>query len=149
MARGVKGSRAAKKEPAGERKARKPYPTFDERIAMVDAKIKQLEELIQSRAQLIAETEAKLNERKAALTKNQEALEKAKAKKEHLIELKNRPEKPVRPKGDPAEVKARRQEAAAKAREARKAKKAQMEALMEKLAQSGKTIEELMAELEK
>ena len=72
---------------------------------MADAKIKQLEELIQSRAQLIAETEAKLNERKAALTKNQEALEKAKAKKEHLIELKNRPEKPVRPKGDPAEVK--------------------------------------------
>ena len=141
MARGVKGSGAAKKEPAGERKARKPYPTFDERIAMADAKIKQLEELIQSRAQLIAETEAKLNER--------EALEKAKAKKEHLIELKNRPEKPVRPKGDPAEVKARRQEAAAKAREARKAKKAQMEALMEKLAQSGKTIEELMAELEK
>ena len=97
MARGVKGSGAAKKEPTGERKARKPYPTFDERIAMADAKIKQLEELIQSRAQLIAETEAKLNERKAALTKNQEALEKAKAKKEHLIELKNRPEKPVRP----------------------------------------------------
>ena len=69
MARGVKGSGAAKKEPTGERKARKPYPTFDERIAMADAKIKQLEELIQSRAQLIAETEAKLNERKAALTK--------------------------------------------------------------------------------
>ena len=141
MARGLKVYGEAKKEPAGERKTRKPYPTFDERIAMADAKIKQLEELIQSRAQLIAETEAKLNERKA--------LEKAKAKKEHLIELKNRPEKPVRPKGDPAEVKARRQEAAAKAREARKAKKAQMEALMEKLAQSGKTIEELMAELEK
>ena len=37
----------------------------------------------------------------------------------------------------------------AKAREAKKAQKAQMEALMEKLAQSGKTIEELMAELEK
>ena len=47
----------------------------------------------------------------------------------------------------PEERAAHRREALAKAREAKKTKKAQMEALMEKLAQSGKSIEELMAEL--
>ena len=61
----------------------------------------------------------------------------------------NKPAKEPKPKLSPEERAAQRRETLAKAREAKKARKAQMEALMEKLAQSGKTIEELMAELEK
>ena len=61
--------------------------------------------------------------------------------------LMNKPAKEPKPKLSPEERAAHRREALAKAREAKKTKKAQMEALMEKLAQSGKSIEELMAEL--
>ena len=69
------------------------------------------------------------------------------AKREHLVALMNKPAKEPKPKLSPEERAAHRREALAKAREAKKTKKAQMEALMEKLAQSGKSIEELMAEL--
>lgn len=44
---------------------------------------------------------------------------------------------------------AKSQEALAKARETKKAQKAQVDTFMEKLAQSGKTIEKLIAELAK
>ena len=54
----------------------------------------------------------------------------------------NKPAKEPKPKLSPEERAAHRREALAKAREAKKTKKAQMEALMEKLAQSGKSIEE-------
>ena len=98
---------------------------------------------------MIAQTEAKLAERKEALAKSQAMLEKVLAKREHLVALMNKPEKQSKPKLSPEERAAHRREALAKAREAKKAQKAQMEALMEKLAQSGRTIEELMAELDK
>ena len=71
------------------------------------------------------------------------------AKRERLVALMNKPEKQPKPKLSPEERAAHRREALAKAREAKKVQKARMEALMEKLAQSGKTIEELMAELDK
>ena len=102
-----------------------------------------------SRAALIAQTEAKLEGRKAALAKSQEAVEKAVAKRGRLVTLMNKPAKEPKPKLSPEERAEHRREALAKAREAKKAQKAQMEALMEKLAQSGKTIDELMEELNK
>lgn len=148
MPRGVKGSG---KKPVNaqktttEKKERKPYPTYEERIAAADQKIEQLQKLNASREELIAQTEAKLEERKEALAKSQAML----AKREHLVALMNKPEKQPKPKLSPEERAAHRREALAKAREAKKAQKAQMEVLMEKLAQSGKTIEELMAELDK
>ena len=152
MPRGVKGSGKKpvnSKKPITEKKERKPYPTYQERIEMADRKIEQLQQLNASREALIAQTEAKLEERKAALVKSQEALEKVTAKRERLVALMNKPVKEPKPKLSPEERAAQRRETLAKAREAKKARKAQMEALMEKLAQSGKTIEELMAELEK
>ena len=152
MPRGVKGSGKKPvnaKKTATEKKERKPYPTYQERIEAADKKIEQLQKLNVSRKELIAQTEAKLAERKEALAKSQEALEKVLAKREHLVALMNKPAKDPKPKLSPEERAAHRREALAKAREAKKAQKAQMEALMEKLVQSGKTIEELMAELEK
>ncbi len=134
---------------AMEKKERKPYPTYQERIEAADKKIEQLQKLNASREALIAQTEVKLEERKAALAKSREALEKVTAKRERLVDLMNKPEKQPKPKLSPEERAAHRRETLAKAREAKKARKAQMEALLEKLAQSGKTIEELMAELEK
>ena len=142
MPRSVKSSG---KKPVSGKKERKPYPTYQERIEAADKKIEQLQKLNASREALIAQTEAKLEERKAA----REALEKVTAKRERLVDLMNKPEKQPKPKLSPEERAAHRRETLAKAREAKKARKAQMEALLEKLAQSGKTIEELMAELEK
>ena len=152
MPRGVKGSGKKPvnaKKPATEKKECKPYPTYQERIEAADKKIEQLQKLNASRKELIAQTEAKLAERKEALARSQEALEKVLAKRERLVALMNKPEKQPKPKLSPEERAAHRREALAKAREAKKVQKAQMEALMEKLAQSGKTIEELMAELDK
>lgn len=151
MPRGVKGSGKKPinaKKTATEKKERKPYPTYQERIEAADKKIEQLRKLNASREELIAQTEAKLAERKEALAKSQAMLEKVLAKREHLVALMNKPEKQPKPKLSPEERAAHRREALAKAREAKKTQKAQMEALMEKLAQSGKTIEELMAELD-
>ena len=152
MPRGVKGSGKKpvnSKKPTTEKKERKPYPTYQERMEAADKKIEQLKQLNASREALIAQTEAKLEERKAALAKSQEALEKSVAKREQLVGLMNKPAKETKPKLSPEERAEHRREALAKAREAKKAQKAQMEALMEKLAQSGKTIDELMEELNK
>lgn len=146
MPRSVKGSG---KKPVSEKKERKPYPTYQERIEAADKKIEQLQKLNASREALIAQTEAKLEERKAALAKSREALEKVTAKRERLVALMNKPEEQPKPKLFPEERAAHRREALAKAREAKKAQKAQMEAFLEKLAQSGKTIDDLMAELNK
>ena len=151
MPRGVKESGKKPvntKKPATEKKKRKPYPSYQERIEAADKKIEQLQQLNASREALIAQTEAKLAERKEVRAKSQAMLEKVLAKRERLVALMNKPEKQAKPKLSPEELAAHRREALAKAREAKKAQKAQMEALMEKLAQSGKTIEELMVELD-
>ena len=66
MPRGVKGSGKKpvnSKKPATEKKERKPYPTYQERIEAADKKMEQLQKLIASREALISQTEAKLAER--------------------------------------------------------------------------------------
>ena len=128
---------------------RKPYPTYEERIAAADQTIERLTKLNEERIALIAKTEAKLEERKAALTKSQEALEKEKAKKERLVAAMNKPAKAPVANLTAEERKARRQEAMAKAREATKAEKERYDALMAALAESGKTVDELLDELKK
>lgn len=152
MPRGVKGSEkkaAEKTVPVVEEKARKPYPSIDERIAQADQAIERLTKLNATRTELIAQTEAKLAERKAALAKSEEQLEKVKAKKERLLAAKNKPAKEPTSKLTPEERNARRQEALAKVREARKAKKEKYDALVAALAQSGKTVDELLDALKK
>ena len=75
MPRGVKGSGKKpvnSKKPATEKKERKAYPTYQERIEAADKKMEQLQKLIASREALISQTEAKLAERKEALAKSQE-----------------------------------------------------------------------------
>lgn len=152
MPRGVKGSgkeSAEKKEvqKTVSEKTRKPYPSVDERIAMADQKIERLTKLNASRAELIAQTEAKLAERKATLAKSEAQLEKAKATRERLLAAKDKPAKAE--KLSPEERKARRLEGQAKARAAKKAEKEKYEALMAALAESGKTVDELLDELKK
>ena len=152
MPRGVKGSgkgTAAKKEvqKAVAEKIRKPYPSIDERIALADQAIERLTKLNASRAELIAQTEAKLAERKATLAKSEAQLEKAKATRERLLAAKDKPAKAE--KLSPEERKARRLEGQAKARAAKKAEKEKYEALMAALAESGKTVDELLDELKK
>lgn len=156
MPRGVKGSgkKVAEKAlpvsaPVVEEKTRKPYPSIDERIALTDQEIERLTKLNAARTELIAQTEAKLAERKAALAKSEEQLEKVKAKKERLLAAKDKLAKEPTPKLTPEERNARRQEALAKAREARKAKKEKYDALVATLAQSGKTVDELLDALKK
>lgn len=147
MPRGVKGSgkKAIEKTvPVVEEKTRKPYPSIDERIAQADQAIERLTKLNAARTELIAQTEAKLAERKTALAKSEEQLEKVKAKKERLLAAKDKPAKGPTPKLTQEERNARRQEALAKAREERKAKKEKYDAIVAALAQSGKTVDELL-----
>ncbi len=132
-----------------ETKKRKPYPTYEERIAAADQAIARLTRLNEERASLIAKTEAKLEERRAALVKSQEALEKEKAKKERLVAAKNRPAKEPVPKLTPEERAERRKAALAKAREVKKAEKEKYDTLMAALAERGKTVDELLNELRK
>ena len=152
MPRGVKGSgkKAAEKAvPVVEEKTHKPYPSIDERIALADQEIERLTKLNAARTELIAQTEAKLAERKTALAKSEEQLEKVKAKKERLLAAKDKPAKEPAPKLTQEERNTRRQEVLAKAREARKAKKEKYDALVAALAQSGKTVDELLDALKK
>lgn len=53
-------------------KTRKPYPSIDERIALADAKIQQLEKLNATRQALVEKTAAVLAERQETLAKSQE-----------------------------------------------------------------------------
>lgn len=140
MPRGMKGTKKTET-------TRKPYPGVDARIAMADQRIERLTKLNASRAELIAQTEAKLAERKATLAKSEAQLEKAKATRERLLAAKDKPAKAE--KLSPEERKARRLEGQAKARAAKKAEKEKYEALMAALAESGKTVDELLDELKK
>lgn len=109
------------------KKARKAYPDRDERIAMAEEKIAQLEKLNAERRELIAKTEAKLNARKAALANTEDQLAKAIARRDKLIAAKNRP--------------------AAGVRAAKSAEKNQIEQLKAKLAAQGKSLEDLLNSL--
>ena len=114
-------------------KSRKPYPTYAERIAAADQTIERLTKLNTAREARIVQAEVDLESRRVALEKSQVALEKAKAKKEHLLELMNRPPKAAKVKLT-----------AARARAAKKAEKEKYDRLLAALEESGKTVEEVL-----
>ena len=155
MPRGVKGTakpktaRTAKKatKPVQTKKERKAYPSVDERIAMADQSIERLQKLNSERETLIEKTEKTLVDRKSALEKSQTALEKALKKKARLVASKDKPIKAPKEKLTSEQLTERRKAALAKAREAKKAEKAKYDALMAKLNESGKSVDELLAEL--
>lgn len=147
MPRGVKASpktaaketKIAVKESAPV-KQRKPYPSHEERLAAIDASIERLTKLNADRSALIEKTEALLAKRKSALAKSEKALAQQLAKKEKLVAMMNRP----------AEERAEKRRAAlAKAREVKKAEREKYDAFMSALAESGKSMDELLAELKK
>ena len=129
------------------KKPRKPYPTHEERVAAADQAIARLTALNAAREARIAQAEADLEARRAALEKSQAALEKAKAKKEHLLALLNRPPKQAKAKLTAEERAAHRREGAARARAAKKAEKEKYDQLLAALAESGKTVEEVLEAL--
>ena len=131
------------------RAPRKPYPTFDERIASSEAAISKLTTLCESRGKLIEKTEATLVERKEALARVTADLEKTKAKHAKLLVRKNDKSEIVAPKLSPEARKAAKIAAMATAREAKKAKKAKLAQLMDKLEQTGLTLDEAFEKLEK
>lgn len=124
-------------------KPRKPYPSADERITMADQQIKRLTALRFSRETLVAKTEAILTERQKALASCTTALEKAVAKKERLIAAQSKPPKAPKEKLTPEERKARM----AAGRAAKKAENEKYAALVAALKDSGKSVDELLAEL--
>ena len=128
---------------------RKPYPTFDERKASSEAAISKLTTLCESRGKMIEKTEATLAERKEALARVTADLEKAKAKHAKLLVRKNDISEIAAPKLSPEGRKAARIVAMATAREAKKAKKAKLAQLMDKLEQTGLTLDEALEKLEK
>ena len=129
------------------KKPRKPYPTHEERVAAADQTIARLTALNAAREARIAQAEADLEARRATLEKSQAALEKAKAKKEHLLALLNRPPKQAKAKLTAEERAAHRREGAARARAAKKAEKEKYDQLLAALAESGKTVEEVLEAL--
>lgn len=133
---------------SNSKKPRKPYPSYEERIAAADKKIMQLTKLNAARIERISQMESKLATARSALAKSQAALESTRVKREHLITLLNRPVKEPAPRLSDEERKAQRREALSKAREVRREKRAQMDALVEALKKSGKTVEDLLETLE-
>ena len=156
MPRGVKASpktaaketKIAVKESAPV-KQRKPYPSHEERLAAIDASIERLTKLNADRSALIEKTEALLAKRKSALAKSEKALAQQLAKKEKLVAMMNRPAKAAAPKMTAEERAEKRRAALAKAREVKKAEREKYDAFMSALAESGKSMDELLAELKK
>ena len=99
------------------------YPTLEQRIVLADAKIAQWEKLITEREELVKKAQQIVADRQAALEATKEKL--AKNYKEHLIEMQNRP-----------------------AKQPKVSKTSQYKKLDELLAAKGKTLEELLSELE-
>lgn len=141
-----KKAEVAQNQPVAK-KPRKPYPTHEERVAAADQAIARLTALNAAREARIAQAEADLEARRSALEKSQAALEKAKAKKEHLLALLNRPPKQAKAKLTAEERAAHRREGAARARAAKKAEKEKYDQLLAALAESGKTVEEVLEAL--
>ena len=141
-----KKAEVAQNQPVAK-KPRKPYPTHEERVAAADQTIARLTALNAAREARIAQAEADLEARRAALEKSQAALEKAKAKNEHLLALLNRPPKQAKAKLTAEERAAHRREGAARARAAKKAEKEKYDQLLAALAESGKTVEEVLEAL--
>ncbi|MBQ3079368.1 MAG: hypothetical protein IJC48_05120 [Clostridia bacterium] len=112
-------------------KERKAYPSLDERLVMVNQKIEQLEKLNAGRRALIEKTETTLNERKEALRKSEAQLEKALNKKQKLIAIQKRPTSKAANRAMKSEEKKRLNE------------------LYQALKAKGKSVEDLLAALEK
>ena len=154
MPRGAKDSeKTAKKAKEAAKvetvKTRKPYPSHEERLAAVDASIERLTKLNAERAALIEKTEALLAERKVALVKSEDALAKQLAKKEKLVAMMNRPAKTAAPKMTDEERAEKRRAALAKPREVKKAEREKYDAFLSALAESGRSMDDLLAELKK
>lgn len=159
MPRGVKGS--GKKQEVSvqktEKKARKPYPTQEERLNAVNEQIERLGKLNAERTALIEKTEEKLSERKEALARSEEALQKAVVRREKLVQAMEKAKAAAQKaaaKLTPEQRAEKRKEALAKAREVRaqrsetrKAEKAKLEELLKRLNQEGKSVDELIAVL--
>ncbi len=153
MPRGVKKQVKTNKE----KKPRKAYPVIEERLRMADAQIEKLTKLSASRQALVAKTEATLNARREALQSSAEALKKVLARKEKLLVLSKKPRKAEsKKKLTPEELTEVRREALKKARAAREANKevrkqeaAKYASLMQKLKESGKSMDDIIAELGK
>lgn len=145
MPRGVKGSGKAQKvvEKKTEKKVRKPYPTKEARIAMADQQIARLTKLNAARTALVEKTQKILAERQETLAKSTAALEKAVAKKERLITAQNKLTQAPKAKLTMEERKARM----AAGRAAKKAENEKYAALAAALKNSGKSVDELLAEL--
>ena len=132
-----------------EKKTRKAYPTYDERLVIVADDIKKIENLVAKREELVAKTAAILAERQNALESAKDRLTKLSEKQTRLLALKEKAgHKIVRPKLSSEGRLARMKEGRKKARAARKAEEEKRALLMEKLTQSGKTLDDLLAELD-
>lgn len=101
------------------------YPTLEQRIALADTKIAQWEKLITEREELVKKAQQIVADRQTALEATKEKLTKAQNYKQHLIEMRNRP-----------------------AKQPKVSKTSQYKKLDELLAAKGKTLEELLSELE-
>ncbi len=110
---------------------------------MNDKQIERLTKLNASRAALVEKTSALLAGRQDALAKSTTALEKAVAKKERLVAAQSKPPKAPKEKLTPEERKARM----AAGRAAKKAENEKYAALVAALKDSGKSVDELLAEL--
>lgn len=111
-----------------DNKTRKAYPSLEERLEMVNAKIQHLEKLNSEREELIAKTENTLNERKAALKKSQVQLQKCLSRRDRLNNLKSKTTN-------------------ASARAEKAAEKKSIEALLNTMKAKGLSIEDVVASL--
>ncbi|MDD2647853.1 MAG: hypothetical protein PHI27_08575 [Eubacteriales bacterium] len=140
-----------------EKKTRKAYPTIEERLKMAEEQIDKLSKLNASRQALVNKTEETLAARREALQSSSDALKKVLQRKEKLLALSKRPRKSEnKPKLTPEELTKVRREALKKARAAREANKevrkqeaAKYAALMQKLKESGKSMDDIIADLGK
>ena len=126
---------------------RKPYPSREERLVAIEKNIERLTKLNEDRAALIAKTEKTLAERKTALERTEAELRKELEKKEHLVEVMNRPAKDAPAKLSPEARTEQRKAALAKARAVKKAEKDKYDQLLAALQESGKSLEDLLQAL--
>ena len=81
-----RGKKKVLPEPVVEvKKAKKPYPTLDERIALAEESIGHWERLNQERRDLIAKSEKQLQDRRETLAKGEAELERLMERKDQLI----------------------------------------------------------------
>ncbi len=130
MPRGKKAAPAKPPVVVKETKTRKQRTTDpDERIALVDKRIDELEKTIADRRALIAKTETVLDQRRDALVKTEEMLASAQAKKQRIVGSK-----------EAGSIKAYN-------RQVKATEKAKVSELMEMLKASGKSLDDVLAVL--